>query len=125
VHEKLLAMPAARALDGLPVATRQATTQASLEGFTLDGYRNADGSVGTRNLLAIATTVQCVAGVVDVALRRIDAELLPQYPNVDGVVALHHAYGCLMLDVASGHRTWAERHRLHNALVLFNPAPVT
>ncbi|MET0518259.1 MAG: galactarate dehydratase, partial [Burkholderiaceae bacterium] len=31
----------------------------------------------------------------------------------------------LMLDVASGRQTWAERHRLHNALVLFNPAPVT
>ena len=32
----------------------------------------------------------------------------------------------LMPDVASGRtRTWAERHRLHNALVLFNPAPVT
>jgi galactarate dehydratase len=31
----------------------------------------------------------------------------------------------LMLDVASGKRTWAEQHRLHNALVLFNPAPVT
>jgi len=30
------------------------------------------------------------------------------------------------LDVASGRRqTWAERHRLHNDLVLFNPAPVT
>ena len=27
---------------------------------------------------------------------------------------------------ASGrNRTWAERHRVHNALVLFNPAPVT
>jgi galactarate dehydratase len=32
----------------------------------------------------------------------------------------------LMLEVASGRqRTWAERWRLHNALVLFNPAPVT
>jgi galactarate dehydratase len=31
----------------------------------------------------------------------------------------------LMLDVASGRRTWAERHQLHNALVLFNPAPIT
>jgi galactarate dehydratase len=31
----------------------------------------------------------------------------------------------LLLDVASGRRTWAEQHRLHNALVLFNPAPVT
>ncbi len=31
----------------------------------------------------------------------------------------------LLLDVASGKRTCAERHGLHNALVLFNPAPVT
>jgi galactarate dehydratase len=31
----------------------------------------------------------------------------------------------LLLDAASGRRTWAEQHRLHNALVLFNPAPVT
>jgi galactarate dehydratase len=31
----------------------------------------------------------------------------------------------LMLEVASGQRTWAERWKLHNALVLFNPAPVT
>ena len=30
-----------------------------------------------------------------------------------------------LLAVASGERTWAEQHRLHNALVLFNPAPVT
>ena len=31
----------------------------------------------------------------------------------------------LLLDTASGRPTWAEQHRLHNALVLFNPAPVT
>ena len=32
----------------------------------------------------------------------------------------------LMLDVASGRKkTWAEHWKLHNALVLFNPAPVT
>jgi galactarate dehydratase len=32
----------------------------------------------------------------------------------------------LMLDVASGKKkTWAEHWKLHNALVLFNPAPVT
>ncbi|HQS92428.1 hypothetical protein [Polaromonas sp.] len=29
-------------------------------------------------------------------------------------------------EVASGHKkTWAEHWKLHNALVLFNPAPVT
>jgi galactarate dehydratase len=31
----------------------------------------------------------------------------------------------LMLDVASGRKTWAEQWKLQNALVLFNPAPVT
>jgi galactarate dehydratase len=32
----------------------------------------------------------------------------------------------LLLEVASGRkRTWAEQWKLHNALVLFNPAPVT
>ena len=31
----------------------------------------------------------------------------------------------LILDVASGRKTWAEHWKLHNALALFNPAPVT
>jgi galactarate dehydratase len=31
----------------------------------------------------------------------------------------------LMLDVASGRKTWAEHWNIANALVLFNPAPVT
>ena len=31
----------------------------------------------------------------------------------------------LMLDVASGKKTWAEQWKFHNALALFNPAPVT
>ncbi|WP_066343637.1 galactarate dehydratase, partial [Azohydromonas lata] len=65
-----------------------------LEGFTFEGFRNPDGSVGTRNLLAITTTVQCVAGVLEHAVQRIRQELLPQFPHVDGVVGLEHGYGC-------------------------------
>ncbi|HET9823456.1 MAG TPA: galactarate dehydratase [Burkholderiaceae bacterium] len=94
VHERLLEMPAARELQGLPMATHRPPAAPPLEGHTFQGYRNADGSVGTRNLLAISTTVQCVAGVLDVALERIRRELLPRYPNVDGVVGLEHSYGC-------------------------------
>ena len=94
VHERLLEMPPARELTGLPMATVQPAPQPSLEGYTFEGYRNADGSVGTRNLLAITTTVQCVAGVLDLAVERIRKELLPKYPNVDGVVGLEHTYGC-------------------------------
>ena len=91
VHERLLEMPSARTLDNLPIATVRPEPMAPLEGYTFEGYRNADGSVGTRNILAITTTVQCVAGVVDFAVRRIKAELLPRFPNVDDVVSLEHS----------------------------------
>jgi galactarate dehydratase len=87
-------MPAARELEGLPIATVKAPLAEPLEGYTFQGYRNADGSVGTRNILAITTTVQCVSGVVEFAVERIKKELLPKYPNVDDVVGLEHTYGC-------------------------------
>ncbi len=94
VHERLLKMPAARELDNLPISTVKPDPQPPLTGYTFEGFRNADGSVGTRNILAITTTVQCVAGVVDFAVQRIKAELLPRFPNVDDVVGLEHSYGC-------------------------------
>ncbi len=94
VHERLLRMPDARSLEGLPLATAPKNALPPLAGYTFEGYRNADGSVGTRNILAITQTVQCVAGVTAFALQRIKAELLPRYPNVDDVVALEHGYGC-------------------------------
>ncbi|HEX8375940.1 MAG TPA: UxaA family hydrolase, partial [Geminicoccaceae bacterium] len=71
VHERLLVMPGAMPLAGLPLATAARPDAAPLEGHTFLGYRNADGSVGTRNILAITTTVQCVAGVVEFAVARI------------------------------------------------------
>ena len=93
VNEQRLVMPAARSLEGLPASNPPAELP-PLTGYTFQGYRNTDGSVGTRNLLAITTTVQCVAGVLDFAVERIRTELLPLYPNVDGVVGLEHTYGC-------------------------------
>lgn len=94
VHERLLEMPDARSLEGLPIATIKPAALPPLDGHTFEGYRNADGSVGSRNILAITTTVQCVAGVLEFAVGRIKAELLPKYPNVDDVVGLEHSYGC-------------------------------
>ncbi|MGJ7529964.1 galactarate dehydratase [Variovorax sp. GB1P17] len=94
VHERVMRMPVAPELDGLPIATIKPPALPPLEGYTFEGYRNADGSVGSRNILAITETVQCVAGVIDFAVQRIKAELLPKYPNVDDVVALAHSYGC-------------------------------
>ncbi|MGR4066247.1 galactarate dehydratase [Billgrantia sp. C5P2] len=94
VDESRVRLPEAPALDDLPLATRPAPDVEPLEGFTFEGYRNPDGSVGTKNVLGITTSVQCVAGTVDHVVARIKRELLPRYPNVDDVVGLNHTYGC-------------------------------
>jgi galactarate dehydratase len=94
VNESVLQMPSVRSLDDLPQVTAPTWNAEPLTGYTFEGYRNADGTVGTRNILGITTTVQCVAGVLDIAVKRIKAELLPKYPNVDDVVGLEHTYGC-------------------------------
>ncbi|WP_455648096.1 galactarate dehydratase [Lonepinella koalarum] len=94
IEESLVILPEAPPLASIPLITRQATKLEPLEGYTFEGYRNADGSVGTKNMLGITTSVHCVAGVVDYVVNIIEKELLPQYPNVDGVVGLNHLYGC-------------------------------
>src|SRR6202011_5541077 len=93
VDEARIRMPTPPELDKLELATAVPAAQAPLEGYTFEGFRNPDGSVGTKNVLAISTSVQCVAGTLQLALKRIKAELLPKYPNVDDVVALTHNYG--------------------------------
>jgi len=94
IEESLVALPEAPPLNSLPLANNVPPALPPLEGYTFEGYRNADGSVGTRNLLGITTSVHCVAGVVDYVVQMIERDLLPRYPNVDGVVALNHLYGC-------------------------------
>lgn len=94
IDESLVLLPEPPALDDLPLATSPAPDLPPLDGYAFDGYRNKDGSVGTKNVLGITTSVHCVAGVTDVLARRIKEELLPRYSNVDDVVALNHAYGC-------------------------------
>ena len=56
------------------------------EDYTFEGYRNADGSVGTKNLLGITTSVHCMADVVNYVVKIIERNLLPKYPSIDGVV---------------------------------------
>jgi len=94
VHEERMRLPVAPSLENLPLATAVPNALAPLEGYTFEGFLNDDGSVGTKNILGITTTVQCVAATVDYAVKRIKAEILPGYPNVDDVIALTHNYGC-------------------------------
>jgi len=94
VNESNVKLPQAPSLDELALATRSVPEPAPLTGYTFEGFRNPDGSVGTKNVLGITTSVQCVAGTVDYVVERIKRELLPLYPNVDDVVGLNHSYGC-------------------------------
>jgi galactarate dehydratase len=94
VREDMLDLPCAPPLDSLPIATAVPPPQQPLEGYTFEGYGNGEGAAGTKNILGITTTVQCVAPTVDYAVRRIRDEILPRFPNVDDVVAITHTYGC-------------------------------
>jgi len=94
VDEARIRMPDAPPLDKLEIATAVPAQLAPLEGYTFEGYRNPDGSVGTKNILGISTSVQCVKGTLEYAVKRIKSELLPKYPDVNDVVPLTHAYGC-------------------------------
>ena len=87
-------LPAVPPLDAIPLGTRRSSPLAPLDGFWFEGYLNRDGSVGSKNILGITTTVQCVAPAVEFAVKRIKSEILPRYSSVDDVVALTHTYGC-------------------------------
>jgi len=62
-----------------------------------DGYRRADGKVGTRNYIGIFTSVNCSASVArfiaDAANR---SGLATDFPGVDGIVPFVHGTGCGM-----------------------------
>lgn len=94
VHESKISLPTFPDLQSIPLPDSRMVKLEPLEGYTFQGYRNRDGSVGTKNVLGIATSVQCVAGLAKFVEKRIKEELLPKYPNVDDVVALTHTYGC-------------------------------
>ena len=95
INEHMLELPLQPSLDELQFNQPADVIPPKPGRTTFEGYENPDGGyAGTRNILAITTTVQCVSGVVDQLVRRIKSELLPKYPNVDSVVAINHAYGC-------------------------------
>ncbi|WP_338872761.1 galactarate dehydratase [Spirosoma sp. SC4-14] len=94
VNEWNISMPKPPNLTDIPYIQKPIPALERLEGFTFQGYKNPDGSVGTKNVLGITTSVQCVAGITDFICQKIRRELLPRYPNVDDVVAFNHSYGC-------------------------------
>jgi altronate hydrolase len=68
------------------------------------GYDRGDGRFGTRNYIAVISTVNCSASTSKYISERFRAaDLLRDYPNVDGVVAITHKAGCAMQYGGSDH----------------------
>lgn len=65
-----------------------------LTGYAFAGYRRADGRVGTRNYVAVVSTVNCSASVARFVAHRFASEGLARFPHVDGVFAVTHRTGC-------------------------------
>lgn len=61
---------------------------------TFQGFRRANGAAATRNFIGVISTVNCSATVVKKIADHFREEELSDYPNVDGVVALTHGWGC-------------------------------
>nr|WP_306266130.1 altronate dehydratase family protein [Pararhizobium sp. IMCC3301] len=69
---------------------------------TFMGYRRANGTVGTRNYIAIVTSVNCSATAARMIAQAFGPEELAAYPNIDGVVAFVHGTGCGMAGDGEG-----------------------
>ncbi len=62
---------------------------------TFQGFRRVDGRYGTRNYIAVLTSVNCSASAARHIARRVEESgVLAGYPNIDGVISLVHGTGC-------------------------------
>ena len=67
----------------------------ALELLSFQGFARPGGKVGTRNYVAIISTVNCSASVSRYIKDRFrEEDLRRDFPNVDGVIALTHKLGC-------------------------------
>src|SRR5262245_29768952 len=64
---------------------------------TFEGYRRANGKVGTRNYLGTLTSVNCSATVAKFMAEAVNRSgILDDYPTIDGVIPFVHGTGCAM-----------------------------
>lgn len=66
------------------------------------GYHREDGRVGTRNLIAVISTVNCSATATQFIADHFRGNALDRWPNVDGVIPLIHSSGCAISPTGEG-----------------------
>lgn len=77
-------------VDAKPVGILPVEKQATFQGF-----RRANGKVGTRNYVGVVTSVNCSATVARFIAEEVNRSgLLKDYPDIDGVIPLVHSTGC-------------------------------
>ena len=74
----------------------------SEDGGSFMGFLRASGAVGTRNYIAVLTSVNCSATAARMIAGRFTSERLAEYSNVDGVAAFVHGTGCGMAGSGEG-----------------------
>jgi len=74
-----------------------------ITGRTFNGYRRASGKAGTRNYVAIISSVNCSATVSKYIARKFEGDALDAFPNIDGVAAFTHDTGCGMQYASQKH----------------------
>jgi altronate hydrolase len=73
------------------------------ESRSFEGYRRANGRVGTRNYIGVLTSVNCSATVARFIADSFNRSgILDDYPNIDGVVSFVHGTGCGMASSGEG-----------------------
>ena len=82
---------------------------------TFLGYARPDGRVGTRNYIAVISSVNCSAHVTTQIARAFTPERLAAYPNVDGVIPITHHSGCSLATDSLGFY-WLQRTLANIAL---------
>jgi altronate hydrolase len=71
---------------------------------SFEGFRRANGKVGTRNYVGILTSVNCSATVAKYIAKAVEQSgVLDGFDNVDGVVPLVHGTGCGMASKGEGY----------------------
>lgn len=76
---------------------------APISSRTFRGYVRPDGRVGTRNYVAVVSTVNCSASTSKYIAHRVTPDILAEFPNIDGVIPLTHKTGCGMAEDGDDH----------------------
>jgi altronate hydrolase len=72
--------------------------------LTFEGFRRANGKVGTRNYIGVLTSVNCSGSVARFIAENVERSgILERFPGVDGVLPFVHGTGCGMAADGDGY----------------------